>query len=327
MRMTSTLALLAALVAACGAPAAKTPPDPSALVTTAAVTRENLPEIVSGFGSIEFDPASQHTLNAEIEARVIDILAVSGDSVDKGQVILRLGPSSTTGLDLVRFRRDATAAQAVLERTQRLRKDGLASDADVEAAAATARDLDLQASSLEARTGSVSMLRSPIAGIVDALLVEPGDLVAPGAQMVRVASADAIQARPASRPGTQSACNLSMVPRRPWKRSFAALTHGSILQPAWQPPWLRRHRETGFCQARRSRQRWLPKFTRTPSLYHAKLCSRTSPVPTSLSMIRGRHGYVISRPAFRAVTRLKSCPALRRERPSSWKGEPSCQMA
>ena len=195
MRMTSTLALLAALVAACGAPAAKTPPDPSALVTTAAVTRENLPEIVSGFGSIEFDPASQHTLNAEIEARVIDILAVSGDSVDKGQVILRLGPSSTTGLDLVRFRRDATAAQAVLERTQRLRKDGLASDADVEAAAATARDLDLQASSLEARTGSVSMLRSPIAGIVDALLVERGDLGAPGAQMVRVASADAIQAR------------------------------------------------------------------------------------------------------------------------------------
>ena len=195
MRTTLTFMVLLALVTACGSPAAKTNADPSALVTTAAVERENLPEIVSGFGSIEFDPASQRTLNAEIEARVIDILAVSGDSVDKGQVILRLGPSSTAGLDLVRSRRDATAAQAVLERTRRLRNDGLASDADVEAAATTARDLDLQASSLEARAGSVSMLSSPIGGIVDALLVEPGDLVAPGAQMVRVASPDAIQAR------------------------------------------------------------------------------------------------------------------------------------
>ncbi len=188
-------ALGAALAAACSGPASTPVAEPVALVTLADVKSGDLPETVSGYGSVEFDPSKQHTINAEIEARVLEIMAVPGDTVEKDQIVLRLGPSSVAGVEMARARRDAVAAQAAADRANRLREDGLASDADVEAAETNARDLAALAASLENRTSAVRSLRAPIAGVVDAVLVEPGDLVAPGLMIARLASADAIQAR------------------------------------------------------------------------------------------------------------------------------------
>lgn len=188
-------ALLAGLVACGGPPANETVPVPVALVKTSPAVTGDLPVTISGFGAIEFDPAQQRTLNAEIEARVLELKAQPGDSVEKGSVVLRLAPSSTAGVTMTQTRRDANAAAEAAARARRLRDDGLASNADVEAAENTAKDLAAQAASLESRAGSIASMRSPIAGVVDAVLVEPGDLVAPGAPMVRLASPGAIQAR------------------------------------------------------------------------------------------------------------------------------------
>lgn len=184
-----------AVLAGCSQPAGEPAPEPVAEVSTAPAVIGDLPVVLTGFGRVEFDPAGQHTLSAEIEARVLEVLARPGDAVSKGSVVLRLGPSSGTGLDLARSRRDALAAQAAAERTRRLRDDGFASDADVEAADTNAQDLAALADSLAGRAGSVSALRSPIDGVVDAVLVAAGDLIPPGAQLVRLASPQAIQAR------------------------------------------------------------------------------------------------------------------------------------
>ncbi len=184
-----------ALLAGCS-PSPQAPlAEPVALVSVAAVTRADLPEIVTGYGAVEFDPAGLRTLNAEIEARVIEIKAAPGESVVRGQTILRLAPSAAAGVDMTRARRDADTARAAADRTARLRTDGLASDADVESAETAARDQMELARSLDVRAGDVRSLTAPRDGMLDAVLVGPGDLVAPGAVLARIASPGAVQAR------------------------------------------------------------------------------------------------------------------------------------
>jgi len=189
------LAVGVTALSACSSPELDIVPEPVAKVTYTPVVTGDMAETVTGFGIIEFDPAGQSTLNAEIEARVLDIEAQPGEQVTQGQVVLRLGPSSVAGTELVRARRDANTATAAAERAKRLRSDGLASDAEVESAMNTAANQIALADSLEASAGSIQTLRSPIDGLVDALFVEPNDLVAPGTMMARLASLSATQAR------------------------------------------------------------------------------------------------------------------------------------
>lgn len=195
---TTPLILLTLCVATLAACSDSSPPDtsaPTAQVTTRAATTGDLPVVVHGFGLVEFDPAQLLTLNTEIEARVLELGARAGESVDKGRTLLKLAPSRAARLDLERARRDARTAADAAARAERLRADGLASDADVEAAQGTARDQAATLASLEARAQSLADLKAPSAGVVDALLVRPGDLVAPGTALVRLAQPDALQAR------------------------------------------------------------------------------------------------------------------------------------
>jgi membrane fusion protein (multidrug efflux system) len=166
-----------------------------AQVTTVQSVLGDLPITEAGFGIVQFDPAGQRGLAAEIEARVLELSAQPGDSVAEGAVLLRLGPSSSAGVEIARVRRDADLATEAAARTRRLRADGLASDGDVQAAENAAKDQAALAESLEARVRELSALRAPVGGLVDEVLVGPGDLVAPGTALVRLASLEQLQAR------------------------------------------------------------------------------------------------------------------------------------
>ncbi|MCB1687706.1 MAG: efflux RND transporter periplasmic adaptor subunit [Halioglobus sp.] len=183
------------LLAGCGGAEPETAMEPVALVTLEPVITGDLPVVLQSYGTVEFDPTKMHTLNAEIEARVLEVDAVAGEPVARNQVLVRLAPSSAGDTEVTQARRDANAAAAAAERTQRLRADGLASNADVEAADTAARDLEALAMSLEARSGAVLSLQAPIDGVVDGLFAATGDLIAPGTPLVRLASAEALQAR------------------------------------------------------------------------------------------------------------------------------------
>ncbi len=184
-----------ALVAGCNKPPDASTPEPEAEVTTQVATITDLPVLITGYGTVEFDPKGQRTLTSEIEASILELVVLPGDSVKSGDTVVRLVPSTNANVEVARTRRDASAARSAAERTKRLRADGLASDADVEASDVTARDLEALAASLESRAGSVAALRSPVDGVVDAILVEPGVIVAPGTVLARIASPGSIQAR------------------------------------------------------------------------------------------------------------------------------------
>jgi RND family efflux transporter MFP subunit len=167
----------------------------SADVSTTQAVMGDLPLQVTGFGIVEFDPAGVQTLVAEIEARVTGLVVQPGESVEATTVLLRLQPSSRTDVELDQARRDADLAASTLSRTRRLRDDGLASDADVETAANDAEDKVALAESLERRARALSDVIAPMAGLVDAMLVGPGDLVVPGAPLARMVSRNKVQAR------------------------------------------------------------------------------------------------------------------------------------
>ena len=104
------------LTAACSPASEPSVAEPVASVELVAVSRSDLAVSVSGYGVIAFDPARQRVITTQIEARVTEILVQPGQIVEKGAALMRLGPSSSSGVDLARARSDAEAAQAEFER-------------------------------------------------------------------------------------------------------------------------------------------------------------------------------------------------------------------
>ncbi|MBN8716569.1 efflux RND transporter periplasmic adaptor subunit [Thermomonas sp.] len=191
--------LLCLLLAACGrsgdaddaAPATGTA---SALVTLATAERGAVAQTITVYGQVEAGSDSQRMLAAPVEALVAAIEAPAGSHVRQGQRIVRLQPSPATRAQWQSAVAEAQAAREALARTQRLRADGLASQAEVEAAQARLTTAEAQRSTLQARLAQLD-LRAPAAGDVQRVLVNVGDLLAPGTPVASLAVSGAGVAR------------------------------------------------------------------------------------------------------------------------------------
>ncbi len=111
-----------------------------------------------------------------------------------GQVIAVLTPTPTTRLDAAKANSDAAAAKLALARAQRLRADGLMSDADVETARTAAATAAATQAAVSARAGSLT-IRAPAAGTVQALTARPGDIIAAGVAVATLATKGEARAR------------------------------------------------------------------------------------------------------------------------------------
>jgi RND family efflux transporter MFP subunit len=170
---------------------------PVALVELQPVTRANMSETLSAYGTTEFAAAGTANLAVQLESRVDRLLVTAGTPVRKGQDLLILTPTAATRLDLDKARRDALAAAVERERLQRLRADGLATASELQLAVSNAVNATALRDSLASRAGAGARLhvRAPFAGVVDALTAQPGDVLAAGAVAVRIAAPDALQVR------------------------------------------------------------------------------------------------------------------------------------
>lgn len=168
--------------------------EPVALVTLARVERAALAPQTAIYGTAEPGPMGKLSLSAPAEALLVAIEAPVGTHVVQGQVVARLSQSPTTRVDLAKATTDAQAASAALARAQRLRADGLASNADVETATAAARSASALRNSLARRTGAM-ILRAPATGVVDTVSATVGELVQPGAVVASVTRAGALRVR------------------------------------------------------------------------------------------------------------------------------------
>ena len=192
-----TIVLAAVLLAGCKQSSPDASPAPVALVESQAVAKRTLKETISAYGTTEFATADATTLTVQVESQVAQILVTSGSSVQRGQVLLRLVPSATTRLDLGKAKLDADAAVRERDRVARLRADGLVTEGELRAATNAAASAVALRNSLGARTGPAAQLtlRATRDGIVDALSVQPGDVLAAGAVAARIAPSDSLQVR------------------------------------------------------------------------------------------------------------------------------------
>lgn len=192
-----SIALVAALLlGACSGSAEEeaTAPAPVALVTLARAESGALAAQITLYGMAEAGPGGRLTLSAPAEASVVAIVAPVGTRVAAGAVVARLAASPTTRVDLVKAGSDAQAANAALARAERLRADGLGSNAEVETARAAATSANATRAAMAARTGGLT-LRAPAAGIVETVTAAPGDLVSPGAAVATISHASDLRAR------------------------------------------------------------------------------------------------------------------------------------
>jgi membrane fusion protein (multidrug efflux system) len=171
-------------------------PDKVTLVRTVAVQTADMTQYIEAYGLAEIAPSGERTVTAPADSVVQALFVAAGDQVRAGQAAARLGPAANTRLDLDKAQRDAEVAEAAYQRELRLRASGLASDGDVEAAKAAAGSAAETAKSLRARTGGGSLtLVSPTAGVVEALPTAPGDAVAMGAPVLKIADPRVLRVR------------------------------------------------------------------------------------------------------------------------------------
>jgi RND family efflux transporter MFP subunit len=185
-----------ALLTACGGAATEeaAAPEPTATVRTAPATLGATSDELAVYGAAEAGSGHERAMTIQAEAIVTRILVPNGTAVGAGQVVAILRPSATSQLDAVKASSDAVAANAALARAQRLRADGLVSDADVETARAAAVSANATRRSVGQRNGTL-VLRAPAAGTVQNLTAKTGDLIAAGTTVATIATGGDLRAR------------------------------------------------------------------------------------------------------------------------------------
>lgn len=166
---------------------------PVARVGLATAQTGTIVQTVTIYGEVE-RADSQMALVAPAEAVVVAVAAPAGAKVGAGQVIARLRPSPAGVAQYQAAAADAAAAAEALARAGRLRADGLASDADVEAARARHTAAAALLASLGERRDAL-ILRTPHAGFVDSVAASVGDLLQPGAMVATVSRSGAAKGR------------------------------------------------------------------------------------------------------------------------------------
>tara|TARA_R110002124_G_scaffold95593_2_gene239868 strand:- start:1226 stop:2299 length:1074 start_codon:yes stop_codon:yes gene_type:complete len=169
-------------------------PDPKALVKTAAVATGSIDETITIYGAAENGSVGQYTLSSPIEAIVQSINAPVGSNVKRGQVLVRLVPSPASKYELATASAGTRTTNLAYARMQRLRADGLVSDAEVEAARAAKQSADALRASLADRSGALT-LRAPDVGFVQMIGAVPGQLVAAATPVVTIVKDGDVRAR------------------------------------------------------------------------------------------------------------------------------------
>ncbi len=187
--------LLCLLATACAKDPVATPSPPSLTVSVATPTQQALPRRITASGSVAaWEPIS---LGVELSGqRVAEVLVEVGDVVAAGQPLLRLDARS---LDMELRQAEAALAQAQANlavasanarRGERLKREQLiaASEADQLVsgelgAQAQRQTAQAQLENARLRRGFAT-LRSPHAGVVSQRMVQPGQVVAAGAELL-----------------------------------------------------------------------------------------------------------------------------------------------
>ena len=194
----AVLALLVFLVVQAVQPKADEPDAPAsaALVTLAPVRSAEIDDTVTAYGVVAGSPGGSRTVAAPLAVIVQRLLVAPGQPVPAGAPLIVVANTPAAELTYRQAADAATFAQRDLERVQRLYDARLAANDALIAARKAVADAQaaVVAQSAVGAGGGARTLRSPIAGVVGAVTVAPGDHVAEGAPLMTVIAADGVVA-------------------------------------------------------------------------------------------------------------------------------------
>lgn len=171
------------LLSACAGDEAAPVSTPALSVSVATPQRQSLPERIPASGSIA--AWEEVMLGVEISGqRVASVDVEVGDVVRKGQPLLQLD-TRTLAMELRQAEANLEVAAANARRGERLLREKLVAASDAEQLIAGEVTARAQAENARLRL-DFATLRAPHDGIVSARSVQPGQVVAAGAELLRL---------------------------------------------------------------------------------------------------------------------------------------------
>ena len=163
---------------------------PSVAAQTITVVRQPFTETLGAIGSVSARTGHAASLSAPAPGHVASVRVSTGQAVTAGQVVIELDQApfaagvQSAGATL-------NAAQRAFERQQRLADAGIVPRKDVESAAADLARAQAEAAAAQ-RAAGLSMLRSPINGVVTRLTASLGASVDPSQVLIEIADPTAL---------------------------------------------------------------------------------------------------------------------------------------
>jgi cobalt-zinc-cadmium efflux system membrane fusion protein len=183
---------LAALAAGCsgGGDESDSEPSPVVAVQTAIVEVRPFTESVGAIGNVTGRPGHVASLGAPTATRVSNVYVSEGTRVVSGQPLVAL---DRTAIDAAAQAAETSlaAGEQAYERAERLNREGVVPRKDVEQAAADVAKARSEAVAAR-RAAQLSVLRSPIAGVVTRLTAVLGASVDVNQPLVEVADPSAL---------------------------------------------------------------------------------------------------------------------------------------
>lgn len=171
--------------------------EPSALVTTAPLTRHTLVETLIGYGTVAPAAGRVENISTSYGGRVTTLPVSPGQTVKHGDVLIEVETDPAAGLA---YRRAATAveyARSELQRVKELAQQQLATRSQVASAEKSLADAKLQLREQE-RLGaerSTTTFHAPFNGVVVALATTLGERVSAGKTLLQLARTDMLRAQ------------------------------------------------------------------------------------------------------------------------------------
>lgn len=191
--MTTRLPLAAAalaLLACTGKEEGQPESTPVVSAQTIVVAPQPFTETLGAIGSVAPRAGHVATLSAPVSARVMDVRVTAGQTVQRGQSLVELDQAPFEA-SLRAAEAAFSAAERANDRQQRLAAEGVVPKKDAEAAAAELARARAEVQAAQ-RASQLSVLRSPIGGVVTRMMATLGATVDPAQPLVEVSDPSAL---------------------------------------------------------------------------------------------------------------------------------------
>lgn len=195
---------ICALLAACGKSASPPPEAPPVSVVSMTVRATDL--VIAYKGSATLEAWDKADVASEITGQVRDVFRDEGDVVSAGALLARLDPSvlSASASEVAARLTDANIALSEArddrDRIARLRKEGVASQEELDKAEVKLRRAHEGVAAIRGSSGAVeaqlarTAITAPIAGVVTRRWIERGETASTGKALFRVENLAALKA-------------------------------------------------------------------------------------------------------------------------------------